>query len=197
MALKTVKYVTTTKIACATAFPADVALCITQSKVAPHEYSNGDVQNWDYDYIDAILTDVEKACNSCYYTYTFSYDEALIASGELLYATDILGIICKDCETSYLLNSIAGDAVFKSLGMGLELNEGSNAGMGQATLVAGTVTVANTKVTANSRIFLSREQIGGTAGNLDYTIVAGVSFTINSDNAADTSSINWLLIESV
>lgn len=66
---------------------------------------------------------------------------------------------------------------------------------GDATLVAGTVTIANTTVTANTRIMLSRKTAGGTLGNLTYTISAGVSFTINSSSGADTSTVSYMLVE--
>lgn len=68
---------------------------------------------------------------------------------------------------------------------------------GAATLVAGTVTVATTKVTANSLIFLSRATPGGAVGDLSAppaSYVAGTSFVINSASGADTSTVNWWLI---
>jgi hypothetical protein len=41
--------------------------------------------------------------------------------------------------------------------------------MGTATLVGGTIAVANTSVTANTRIFISRSTTGGTEGTaLDH-----------------------------
>ena len=80
-------------------------------------------------------------------------------------------------------------------GGGVQIKGGTNARIGTATLVGGTVTVNNTSVTANTRIILSRETTGGTTGNLSSTRVNGTSFTINSSNAADTSTIAWLLVE--
>src|SRR5688500_1057653 len=80
-------------------------------------------------------------------------------------------------------------------GRGLQVAEGANAKMGVATLVAGTVTVANTSVTANSRIFIQRQAAGGTLGNITYTASAGVSFTINSSSATDTSTVDWHIVE--
>lgn len=77
----------------------------------------------------------------------------------------------------------------------LKLNSGANEQMGLATLVGGTVTVNNTKVTANSFIFLTRRTTGGVVGHLSYTIVAGTSFTINAGVGTDTSTVNWLIIE--
>lgn len=66
---------------------------------------------------------------------------------------------------------------------------------GNATLVAGTITINTTAVTANSKILLTRKAIGGTVGATTYTIIAGVSFTINSDNALDTSTFTWAIFE--
>jgi hypothetical protein len=78
----------------------------------------------------------------------------------------------------------------------LNLKDGSNKRMGQATLTAGTVTVSNTSVTANTRIFLSHAITSGTLGHLHISArSAGVSFTITSSSGTDTSTVNWLLIE--
>lgn len=78
----------------------------------------------------------------------------------------------------------------------LEVLDGSNKRMGTAVLVAGSVTVSNTTVTANTRIFTSRQAAGGTLGHLSIgTVVAGTSFVINSSSGTDTSTVAWLLIE--
>jgi hypothetical protein len=80
-------------------------------------------------------------------------------------------------------------------GGGIAIAEGANARMGVATLAGGTVTVANTSVTADTRVALFRQAAGGTLGHLSATKVAGTSFTITSDNAADTSTVAWVLFE--
>ena len=80
-------------------------------------------------------------------------------------------------------------------GNGFFVKEGTNARMGQATLVGGTVTVNTNQVNANSRIFLSVETAGGTQGFLSYTEIIGTSFTINSTSATETSIVNWLIME--
>ncbi|MEV4033388.1 right-handed parallel beta-helix repeat-containing protein [Streptomyces umbrinus] len=82
-----------------------------------------------------------------------------------------------------------------SAGGGIAIAEGANARMGVATLVGGTVTVANTSVTANTRVAHFRQAAGGTLGELSATKVVGTSFTIASDNAADTSVVAWVLFE--
>ncbi|WP_435215933.1 glycosyl hydrolase family 28-related protein [Streptomyces sp. bgisy034] len=82
-----------------------------------------------------------------------------------------------------------------SAGGGVAIAEGANARMGVSTLVGGTVTVANTSITANTRVVPVRQATGGTPGHLSITKDPGVGFTINSSNAADTSDVLWLLLE--
>lgn len=67
---------------------------------------------------------------------------------------------------------------------------------GQATLVAGTVTVTHDLIGPGTRVILSRETLGGTPGHLYVSARnPGTDFTIASTSAADTSEVNWLLIE--
>lgn len=94
------------------------------------------------------------------------------------------------------LSFSAGNALFQSVGNGIKIKEGTNARMGQSTLVAGTVTVSNSSATTSTRIFLTRKTAGGTVGDLTYTVTGG-SFTINSANALDTSLVNWILVEAL
>jgi hypothetical protein len=92
--------------------------------------------------------------------------------------------------------SVAGSLDVGQAGQGLKVKEGSNCKQGTATLVAGTVTVGDTAVTASSRIFLSNIAPGGTAGFLVVSAIsAGTSFTILSSNAADTSAIAYEIFE--
>lgn len=84
----------------------------------------------------------------------------------------------------------------KTVGSGFRTAEGSNAKQGVATLVAGAVTVANTSVTANSRIFLTGQQDGGTPGAVRVSSrVAGTSFTITSTSGTDTSIVAYEIFE--
>lgn len=97
-------------------------------------------------------------------------------------------------------NSFAteGSLVCDVAGGGLSIKEGANARSGVATLVAGTVTVANTSVTANTRIFLTPQTLGTIARPAAVGVtarVAATSFTITSGDAADTSTVAYLLIE--
>lgn len=91
---------------------------------------------------------------------------------------------------------VGGSVDVQTAGQGLKVAEGANAKQGVATLVAGTVTVATTAVTANSRILLTVQTVAGTQGTVTVTArTAGTSFTITSTNVADTSTVAWEIIE--
>ena len=90
------------------------------------------------------------------------------------------------------------DLKLDTVGYGVYIKEGSNATMGTATLVAGTVVVSTTKVTANSRIFLTTQSLGTVAvpkAIAVTAVVASTSFTITSADVTDTSIVAWLIVE--
>jgi hypothetical protein len=81
-------------------------------------------------------------------------------------------------------------------GLQVSENSGSNGKQGTATLTAGAVTVANTAVTANSRIFLTIQSPGGTVGSLYVNArTAGTSFTVHSTSSTDTSTFAYEIFE--
>lgn len=87
---------------------------------------------------------------------------------------------------------------FVQVGEGFKVKEGSNKNMGVATLAAGTVTVSNTLVASDSRIFLTRQTLSGVATAVGVGVTARVnatSFTITSESASDTSDIAWQIIQ--
>ncbi len=84
------------------------------------------------------------------------------------------------------------------VGFGLAVAEGSNAKQGIATLVAGTVTVANTSVTANSRIQLTAQSLGTVTTPQALAVTArtaATSFTITSAGNTDTSVVAYEIFE--
>ncbi len=92
----------------------------------------------------------------------------------------------------------AGNLEIATAGNGLQIKGGSNCKVGTATLVAGTATVSNTTVTANSRIFVTSNTDGGTPGWLRVSAkVNSTSFTITSSSATDTSTVAWMIVESL
>ena len=90
-------------------------------------------------------------------------------------------------------------------GAGIRVSEGANAKQGTATLILGTVTVANTSVTATSRIFLTRQVLNASTAMGELAVssrVPGTSFTITSYTAGavttlvtDLSTVCWLMNE--
>lgn len=83
-----------------------------------------------------------------------------------------------------------------SAGGGVAIKEGTNARMGTATLNGTTaVTVANTSVTATSRILLTIQAPAGTPGSPYVSArTAGTSFQIKS-SAGDTSTVAYVIFE--
>lgn len=81
---------------------------------------------------------------------------------------------------------------------GIRVKEGSNKSGGLATLVGGTVVVSTTRVTANSRIQLTAQNLGTITVPAALAVSArtpGTSFTILSSDATDTSDIAWCIVE--
>lgn len=81
---------------------------------------------------------------------------------------------------------------------GFRAAEGANSKQGVATLVGGTVVVANTSVTAQSRIFLTPQTLGTVTDPSALGVSArtpGVSFTVLADQATDTSIIAYEIFE--
>lgn len=89
-----------------------------------------------------------------------------------------------------------GSARIVTVGKGIKIAEGTNAKQGVATLIAGSVVVANTSVTATSRILVSIQQDGGTPGSVRSSArTPGTSFTITSTSALDTSIVAYVIFE--
>jgi hypothetical protein len=87
-------------------------------------------------------------------------------------------------------------------GNGIEIQEGANATLGTAVLMAGTQTIAIAALDANSRIFLSRSALNASPalGFLiaDTSVAGQLTVTSYDDTGAivaDVSSFNYLLVE--
>lgn len=79
---------------------------------------------------------------------------------------------------------------------GVAIASGANKHAGTFTLVAGTVTVSNTSITANSVVCCTVKTSGGTlgTGSPEIVINAGVGFTATGI-ATDTSTYNFVVFE--
>jgi len=95
-------------------------------------------------------------------------------------------------------NTTASTGVFTNLSATkLNIATGANASIGTATLAGGTITVTTTAVATGSIIMVSINTPGGTAGFISVpsaNIINATSFVINSSDAADTSTINWWIV---
>ena len=108
-------------------------------------------------------------------------------------ATGIGGII------RFLAATVGAEPVecFQARGGGISFpSTGAAATVGNAVLVAGTVTVSTTAVNTADIVLLARKTSGGTLGTaITYTISDATSFTITSDSALDTSTFSWAIIK--
>lgn len=87
--------------------------------------------------------------------------------------------------------SVVSDLEISTAGKKLIINGGAATDfIGTATLVGGTVTIANTNISANDRILISRITAGaGAVGFLTYVINAGVDFVVSSVDGAGAASV--------
>lgn len=126
---------------------------------------------------------------------TLAYDVALYREAGTLKTSNffVASALQSDGDVSmYGTNFTLGTA-----GGRLRLKEGAAAStMGRATLVAGTLVVPTTSVTALSEVFLTCQTPGGTPGFLRVSArTAGTSFTILSSSGTDTSVVGWFIVE--
>ncbi len=117
------------------------------------------------------------------------------ATGTTVLSVDHTGATVNSATLTAPTINLDGDVAIPTAGKGIQIKEGANARMGQATLVAGCVTNANTSITTNTRVFMSRATAGGTLGHLSCVVSNGAWFIVNSSTNADTSAVNWMLIE--
>lgn len=126
-------------------------------------------------------------------TGTVTNSASLYIDGAAAFATNNYALYVNSGNT--VLNN--GNLSLGTAGNKINIATGTNASVGRATLVGGTVTVNTTAVTANSEIFLTDRTTGAltNVGTLTVgTVVAGTSFVINSTNILDTSNVSWFII---
>lgn len=108
--------------------------------------------------------------------------------------------------TSGNLSATAGHVIIAGAGKQLQVEGGAVTDfIGQATLVAGTVTVLNTNIAAGDKILVSRRGINGSIalGVFDVAITAATSFSITSRKSDattetnDTSIVDYFIVRQV
>ena len=85
-----------------------------------------------------------------------------------------------------------------SLQMSGSITLSNGLGRGTIALVGGTITVPNVSTAANSKIMLTAQIPGGTVGALYVSSrIVGTSFTITSTSATDTSTVAWMVFQTI
>lgn len=74
------------------------------------------------------------------------------------------------------------------------MNDASNKAVGSGTFSSGSVTINNTTVTADSKIFISYKNCVNCGTAYIDSITAGASFVVKSNNGSDDSDFNYLII---
>lgn len=108
-------------------------------------------------------------------------------------------VLCLDTASACQAEiTAAGNFSIMLAGHGLRVAEGTNAKQGVSTLVGGTLVVANTSITAVSRVQLTPQTLGTVTTPSACGVsarVAATSFTILCSQATDTSVIAWEIFE--
>lgn len=119
-----------------------------------------------------------------------------IGAGSQFSFADNVGIGTTAPDSALTVNTSANIKTNLRVQGTITLTDGANKSVGvSGAMTAGTITISNIRVTANSRIFLTHATVGGTQGILSVgTITAGTSFVINSSSVLDTGTVNWFII---
>ncbi len=101
---------------------------------------------------------------------------------------------------------LAGDLVISADGAQIHVEGGAATdSIGQVTLTAGTVTVANTNIAIDDHVFVTREGINASTGVgvFDVDITADTSFSITALTSAaatetnDVSTVNYIIVKQI
>ena len=103
------------------------------------------------------------------------------------------------------ITTTAGNVVISGAAKQLQVEGGAVTDfIGTATLVSGTVTIANTNIATTDRIFIQRVSANASTvlGEISYTISAATSFTITSlilgtpasPQTADVSTVTYFIV---
>ncbi len=106
-----------------------------------------------------------------------------------------LGDDSADCGITASTGAFSDNISTTAVGKTLLVKSGTNAKSGTFTLVAGTATVSNTSVTANSVIMITLKTVGGTrTADPDIVPTATTGF-VATGGVADTSTYNFVILE--
>lgn len=181
MATKTTEYISCTRVYCGTPLPKEVIVCvpyeIVSSKSCPNYPFVTANQPYEYGWITAEITkeqQLDNDCNNSRWKYWLTYEEEELIEGALLVGTDITGVFCKNCFTTWVEESIGNEAWIRTnednsqtfvSQHGCEYNI-DTAGIGVSdtnsidlTLSSGTLS-ADSKISSNSENIISIQADG-------------------------------------
>lgn len=119
----------------------------------------------------------------------------IIGSGQSISLTGSQGKLLRQVDIGTPSLYLHGNG---STDLSIQIANETNGAQGLATLSSGTVTVSHTGITANTRIFLTTQNVSGTPGFVYISArTPGVDFTITSSSASDDSDVAWLLVEPI
>ncbi len=138
--------------------------------------------------VSVLGTANQITANNVAGTVTLSTPATFIAPGSIASTTTLTATLGNITATN-------GNLVLGTAGNKLQIAVGTNGSVGVTpAMTTGAVTVSSTAVTANSIILYSVVTPGGSLGTYTLTKSAGVSFTITSSSATETSTFNYLII---
>lgn len=115
---------------------------------------------------------------------------AFIAPGSIASTTSITATLGNITATN-------GNLVLSTAGNKLVINAATPASSSVGTtgaMVAGAVTITSSAITASSLIIYSRRTLGTAMGSVSITAQVGGSATLTSDDATETSTFDYLII---
>lgn len=108
MTTRLLTYSSSCKLACDAG--TDLVVCVTPGIVYPHNCPDELAESFPYSYIDATLVSAASSCLVGMYvwTYVLSYDDGQLSIPPLK-ATDITGLFCRTCLTSWIDGSAGAE----------------------------------------------------------------------------------------
>lgn len=130
MSYRTLEWTSYNRLSCSGCLPADIIVCLKDltkiaAKACPLEGASPEVAeetNFEWHHILGQLvtvTTIKNKCGGSYYRYIIAYDDAQLVSGANLTATDIEGVVCKGCLTTYVEDKAGDDVKIEELTPGI------------------------------------------------------------------------------
>ena len=121
MGFQTVQWTSYNRLSCTSCVPSDVILCLADGEkvaqktcpldplVAPETTEETDFL---FSTVAAELITAGRMKNQCgqtFYSYVFRYDDALLVPATVLIPSDIIGVVCRGCLTTYIDETVGSD----------------------------------------------------------------------------------------